>query len=78
MGMRKSTFYYYSTKLYNYLKAEFDKVKSYLEDVLTIDSLIAGDNIEIIKNTDDTITITSTASSGGINLKSLPTFSSKR
>ena len=49
-----------------------------LNKSLLTDSLIAGDDIEIIKNTDDTITITSTASSRGMNLKSLPTFSSKR
>ena len=49
-----------------------------LNKSLLTNSLIAGDDIEIIKNTDDTITITSTASNRGMNLKSLPTFSSKR
>ena len=51
------------------------KVQSIVDEKVSIDSIIAGDNIEIEKDdVNNTVTIKSTASGGGINLKSLPTF----
>ena len=61
MGMKKSTFTYYSTKLYNYLKAEFDKVKSYLDtnalNIQRVEESIEENEQNISKNTDDIRTV---------------------
>ena len=57
MGMNKSTFNYFSTKFYNYLKTEFAKVKKYLDnnskDIKNTNDAVEESKQNIIKNTDD-------------------------
>ena len=66
-------------------KADKEKLDLiYLEEILTIDSLIAGDNIELTKDTDtNTVTIKSTGSGDGSsiddeNIWETTTYSSKK